>query len=61
MNRDEALIVAGALIRPEKKLAAVDVAFLLNRFNEKSFARGANREQIAAAANSTCPWRSFWP
>ncbi|AVX19753.1 HDIG domain-containing protein [Carboxydocella sporoproducens DSM 16521] len=42
------LIVAGALIRPEKKLAAVDVPFLVNRFHEKSFARGANREQIQA-------------
>ncbi len=40
------LIVAGALIRPEKKLSAIDVPFLLNRFHEKSFARGANREQI---------------
>ena len=42
------LIVAGALIRPEKKLAPVDVPFLVNRFHEKSFARGANREQIAS-------------
>lgn len=41
-------IVAAALIRPEKKLAAVDVDFLLNRFKEKSFARGARREQMAA-------------
>lgn len=40
------LITAAALIRPEKKLAAVDVPFLMNRFKEKSFARGANREQI---------------
>lgn len=39
-------IVAGALIRPEKKLAAVDVPFLLHRFKEKSFARGASREQM---------------
>lgn len=39
-------IVAGALIRPEKKLAAVDVPFLMNRFKEKAFARGANREQM---------------
>jgi putative nucleotidyltransferase with HDIG domain len=44
------LIVAGALIRPEKSLAAVDVPFLMNRFGEKSFARGANREQIAACS-----------
>ncbi|MBE9566635.1 MAG: HDIG domain-containing protein [Proteobacteria bacterium] len=42
------LIVAGALIRPEKKLAAIDTQFVLNRMKEKSFARGANREQIRA-------------
>jgi len=40
------LIVAGALIKPEKKLSAIDVSFLINRFNEKSFARGANRETM---------------
>lgn len=40
------LIVAAALIRPEKKLDAIDAQFVLNRFGEKSFARGANREQI---------------
>ncbi len=44
------LILAGALIRPEKKLATVKVTSLLKRFNEKSFARGANREQIAACS-----------
>ena len=44
------LIVAGALIKPEKKLAAIDVQFLVNRFNEKSFARGANRETIRACS-----------
>lgn len=44
------LIVAGALIRPEKKLAAIDVPFLLNRMAEKSFARGANREQIKSCS-----------
>ncbi len=40
------LIVAGALIKKEKSLSAIDVPFLLNRFGEKSFARGANRETI---------------
>jgi len=40
------LIVASALIHPEKKLAPLDTNFILNRFKEKSFARGANREQI---------------
>ena len=41
------LIVAATLVKPEKKIKAIDVSFLLNRFKEKSFARGANREQIA--------------
>ncbi|GAW93198.1 HDIG domain-containing metalloprotein [Calderihabitans maritimus] len=40
------LIVAAALIHPEKKLAAIDVPFLINRYKEKSFARGADRETI---------------
>ncbi|KAF1086149.1 hypothetical protein SPSYN_00888 [Sporotomaculum syntrophicum] len=44
------LIVAGALIKPEKKLSAIDVDFLKKRFNEKSFARGANREIIASCS-----------
>lgn len=40
------LITAAALIRPEKKLSAVTAESVLKRFGEKSFARGANREQI---------------
>jgi putative nucleotidyltransferase with HDIG domain len=39
-------LVACALMTPEKKMAAVDVGFALRRFKEKSFARGANREQM---------------
>ena len=39
-------IVACALIRPEKKLAAVDLDFLLKRWKEKRFAAGASREQM---------------
>ncbi|KPU26479.1 phosphohydrolase [Caloranaerobacter sp. TR13] len=42
------LIVAAALISPEKKLNKIDEKFVLNRFKEKSFAKGANRDQIAA-------------
>ncbi len=42
------LIVAAALIRPEKKLNAVNADSVLKRFGEKAFARGANREQIMA-------------
>ena len=40
------LIVAAALIHPDKKLSSIDTKFVLNRFKEKSFARGANRDQI---------------
>ncbi|MCX7845129.1 MAG: HDIG domain-containing protein [Dictyoglomaceae bacterium] len=40
------LIVASALVHPEKKLEPLDVDFILRKFKEKSFARGANREQI---------------
>jgi putative nucleotidyltransferase with HDIG domain len=40
------LIVACALITPEKKLLKIDTAFVLRRFKEKAFAKGANREQI---------------
>ncbi len=39
-------IVAAALIHPEKKLDPLDVNFLMRRFKEKHFARGANREQM---------------
>jgi len=44
------LIVAAALIHPAKKLAPIDAKFLMNRFKEKHFAKGANRKQIAACS-----------
>ncbi|HBL67828.1 MAG TPA: phosphohydrolase, partial [Firmicutes bacterium] len=40
------LITSAALIKPEKMLCAIDAEFVMKRFNEKSFARGANRDQI---------------
>ncbi len=40
------LVVAGALVRPDKKLASVDADYLLKKFGEKAFARGADRDQI---------------
>lgn len=42
------LIVAAALIHPDKKLAPIDTQFVMNRFGEKSFAKGANRDQISS-------------
>ena len=44
------LIVATALVRPDKKLAGVEAKSLRKKFKEKSFAAGANREQIAGCS-----------
>jgi len=41
------LITAATLVRPDKKLASVEANSVKKRFKEKSFAAGANREQIA--------------
>lgn len=41
-------IVACALMHPDKKLASVNLEFMLRRFKEKRFAAGASREAMAA-------------
>lgn len=41
------LIIAAALVRPDKKLAGVEARSVRKRFKEKSFAAGASREQIS--------------
>lgn len=40
------LIVAATLVRPDKKLENVEVASVLKKFPQKSFAAGVDREQI---------------
>ena len=45
------LIVAAALMHPSKKLKEVDLGFLERRYKEKSFARGARREDIEQCQN----------
>ncbi len=45
------LIVASALMHPEKRLKALNTDFVLRRFKEKRFAAGANREQISTCKN----------
>jgi putative nucleotidyltransferase with HDIG domain len=40
------LITAAVLITKNKKLRDIDEEFVMKRFKEKGFARGANREQI---------------
>jgi len=44
-------LVACALMHPAKKLAVIDSGFMLRRFEEKRFAAGATRENIAACSN----------
>jgi len=39
-------VTACALMHPAKKLQALDLPFLKKRFKEKSFAKGASREQM---------------
>ncbi|MBA7616421.1 hypothetical protein ES703_23717 [subsurface metagenome] len=41
------LITAAVLVRPDKKLAGLEAKSVRKKFKEKSFAAGANREQIA--------------
>ncbi|ABR31174.1 HD domain-containing protein [Thermosipho melanesiensis] len=53
-------IVAAALIRPEKKLEPVDVRFLMKRFKEKSFAKGANREQMKSCEDFGLTLEKFY-
>lgn len=44
------LIVAATLVLPNKKIADLTVENILNRFKEKSFARGANRQVISSCS-----------
>jgi putative nucleotidyltransferase with HDIG domain len=53
------LIVAAALMHPTKKLANVDVQFVMNRFKEKRFAAGADRDQIRKCEELDVPLEEF--
>ncbi len=44
------MVTAVALVKPEKKLSAVDVNSVKKRFKEKRFASGVNREEIIQGA-----------
>ena len=45
------LIIAATLMHPSKKLEEVDLGFIQRRYKEKSFARGARREDIEQIQN----------
>ena len=41
------LVIASALVRPDKKLAGLEADSVKKKYKQKSFATGANRERIA--------------
>ncbi|MDD3049986.1 MAG: HDIG domain-containing protein [Candidatus Cloacimonetes bacterium] len=45
------LVIASALMNPEKKIRALSLKSLLKKFKTKSFAAGADREQIRSCEN----------
>lgn len=45
------LIIAATLMHPSRKLQEIDVDFIKRRYKEKSFARGARREDIEQISN----------
>ncbi len=45
------LIIAAALMHPDRKLASIDLEFIKRRYKEKSFAKGARREEIEQCRN----------
>jgi putative nucleotidyltransferase with HDIG domain len=45
------LIIAATLMHPSKKIREVDLGFVKRRYKEKSFARGARREDIEQIEN----------
>lgn len=45
------LIIAATLMHPSKKLKEIDLGFIKRRYKEKSFARGARREDIEQVKN----------
>lgn len=53
------LVVATALVYPDKKLASVKPKSVKKRIKEKAFARGANREIIAECEKAGIPLPEF--
>jgi len=45
------LIIAATLMHPSRKLGEIDLGFVKRRYKEKSFARGARREDIEQCQN----------
>lgn len=53
------LIVASALIHPDKKLSSVDTEFVLHRYQDNAFAKGAERDVIASCEEMDLELKEF--
>lgn len=53
------LIIATALVMPSKKLSEVRVETLMKKFDDKSFARGADRRKISICYDFGIPLKEF--
>lgn len=53
------LIIAAALVNPERRLAVVKAKSVKKRYKEKAFARGADREIIAECEKAGIPLSEF--
>ncbi|MGL4208412.1 MAG: hypothetical protein ACRCTY_03390 [Candidatus Adiutrix sp.] len=53
------LIMASALVRPDKKISEVKTTSVLKKMKDKSFAKGANREHIKLCEQFNLPLADF--
>ena len=53
------LITAAALVRPDKKLASLEVKSVIKKFKQKGFAAGVNRQQIAQCSEIEIEFDQF--
>ena len=53
------LITAAALVRPDRKLASLEAKSVIKKFKQKSFAAGANRQQIALCSEIEIEFGQF--
>jgi putative nucleotidyltransferase with HDIG domain len=53
------LIVAATLVLPDRKINSLTVESVINRFKEKSFARGANRDTIMSCQELNMDLKTF--
>ena len=53
------LIIAAALVMPNKKLSEVNEKTILKKYNDSSFAKGCNRDRIAMSEDIGIPLEDF--